>query len=788
MKRTLPIAIAALLATTLLASAVPAEANRYVQLYEQILARETSRGATPHDLFLANVAERLAQRTGRAEYRDQAVALFESALAALTNTPPVVKAKAARRVPIVPNTWDALRGLALVINPLRQAGRIAPATAQALRPIAQRQWREFLAAPAGSVAGDVDHNIRLAQALSCAAYLRFFKDDTTLDSAPIRERLEHYWGRIKATGDLDEDASNYTGLGIVHCIELAQLLGHEEDLRGPGFRRMFERQRDLISPTGQLPEFGDGYFHLDRDAFDFLFICEYAARLFDDPTFLTVARRLYDPTTYAKAVPDAWCRGLALLNLELSARAPAPLPAASLVNRRATRSSAQPVVDKLVLRTGQQPGDAMVLLDLYAAGSHAHESLGPSVAYYEVDGVPLFHNLGRRRTSSAIAGNSFWALAGTPAFPGIWKPGEWFTMTIPANMFLTNAAGQLTVGDKISFRNFAGENKGTTQLWFDNLRLEGRAGVKLLDDFESPQRWSAGLRKETGARLVTSPDHTQGAAAQALNWGALKGSGYLRTLAETNPPAFTADAYDALKLDLKYTGIRPYFHLRELCRQVDIGDQALPHQLGSARVEQRSRDACGEIVFSRYLADDARLTRRIVLTAEGCLVIHDRWSAGNSQATWTAGQLWQLYALKERGQDWFCGDDDGRFTVPDGRGGSRAVARRMLVKFATGPGTGTFAEEVRQPCHVPNPKNRPQDRFFTTGSKRTVRAGTEADFTLVVMPHDPAQDAQALAAAIRFKAQADGVEVVMHHPSSAAPIKVVFSGDGRWAVTRTPQD
>ena len=80
-------------------------------------------------------------------------------------------------------------------------------------------------------------------------------------------------------------------------------------------------------------------------------------------------------------------------------------------------------MDKLILRTGSEPGSAMVMLDLYAAGSHSQPSKGPSIAYYEVDGVPLFHNLGRHRTRSAITGNSFWALEAGRAFPGVWKSG-----------------------------------------------------------------------------------------------------------------------------------------------------------------------------------------------------------------------------------------------------------------------------------------------------------------------------------------------------------------------------
>lgn len=762
----------ALLTLLLGTGSIRADTNthRYVSLYEKILKREESKAeksGAPQKLWLADIAVRLAQRTGRPEYGQKAVKWFESAL------PDVAR---------LPSDFHTQRGIALALFPLRELGLLNSGHEQVLRPIAERTWKEFLASPDGTPGGDADHNIRLAQALACAEFARLYQDDKILDAGPIRQRLESYWVRIKATGDLDEDASNYSGLGLVHCIELAHLLGHEQDLRAPGFRRMFERQRDIISPTGLLPEFGDGFFHLERDSFDFLYLCEYAAGIFDDPAFLTVARRLYDPVVFANAKSDAWCRAIGLLDLKLSTRTPAPLPAESLVNYRANRNAAGPVVDKLILRTGNAPGDAMVLMDLYAAGSHAHPSKGPSVAYYEVDGVPLFHNLGRHRTRSAITGNSFWAMDGGRAFPGVWKPGGWFTMTIPVDLLLRDATGAMKIGDRISFRTF--ENKRTEQLWFDYLRLEGKAGVKLLDGFESAKTWHRGIMSHPGIVIETSSEHTQGAASQSANWGTLKAGAYARMLADSKNFNLTRDEFDAVKMDVKYEGIRPYLHLRDLTEQIDLGDHALIYQVGSAQTEQRGRDASGKIVFSRYIAADAQLTRRLVLTSEGFLVIHDRWSSGKSQAAWTAGQLWQFYALHEQGADWFCSEDDGVYQVPDGQGGSKPVTRRMLVKFSTTSNTSTFVEKIDQDYLAPNPKNRPQKTFFTLGSKRAVTAGTETAFTMVVTPHAPDRDPKPLADAIRFVETSDGVEVMLGPPAAAAPVRVALAKDGSWNVSR----
>jgi len=744
--------------------------DRYVTLYEKIFAHSEVPGVklSTHDkLCLADVAVRLERRTGKAEYLGKAAALFEAAV-------PDVASK--------PTDFHTLRIIALLVRPLGQKDLIKPATKSLVQTIALRTWKEFLANPDGSVAGDVDHNIHLAEAHGCAALANFFPDDKSAESQAIRVRLASYWEKIKRTGDLNEDASNYTALGIVHAIELAQALGHEADLQSPSFRRMFERQRDLISTTGVLPEFGDGFFHLDRDAFDFLYLCEYAAKVFDDPTFLTVARRLYDPTSFAKGATDEWCRATALINLELLQRPPAPLPAASVVSYRVNRTAPQPLVDKMILRTGTEVGSAMVMLDLYASGSHAHPAKGPSVAYYEVDGVPLFHNLGRHRTRSAITGNSFWALDGDRAFPGIWKPNEWFTMSIPVEMLNQRPDGLVTIGDRVSLRNF--ENRGTRQLWFDNLRLEGPHGVKLLDGFESPKSWHRVLTNAPGIKVTTSTEHTEGMASQALNWGVLKAGAYARMLADNHDFAFPPSEFDALKLDVKYEGVRPYLHLRDLCQQIDLGDQALPYTVERARVEQHGHDVLGEVVFNRYVASDAQLTRRLILTAEGYLVICDRWSASASRPRWTAGQLWQFYALKERGQDWFCSEDDGAFQVPDDKGETKAVARRMLVKYATPVGTETFVEQVDQPYLAPNPKKRPQDKFFTTGSRRAVRAGEETTFAQVVVPHALDQDPQAIAVGISLVADAEHTEVKVGPTGSHAPIQIILHRDGRWEIMR----
>ena len=173
--------LTALQLAPLLASDTSSQVNPYVPLFEQIFARNETAAAKQTAfarLCLADAAVRLEQRTGRTAYRDKAAALLSAAL-------PAVAGK--------PSDFHTLRAIALAILPLRQWGVIKYDDEQMLKMIALRTWKEFLAAPDGSLQGDADNNIRLAEALSCAAFANYFEGDKTVENAPIRKRLEQYW-------------------------------------------------------------------------------------------------------------------------------------------------------------------------------------------------------------------------------------------------------------------------------------------------------------------------------------------------------------------------------------------------------------------------------------------------------------------------------------------------------------------------------------------------------------------------------------------------------------------
>ena len=151
--------------------------------------------------------------------------------------------------------------------------------------------------------------------------------------------------------------------------------------------------------------------------------------------------------------------------------------------------------------------------------------------------------------------------------------------------------------------------------------------------------------------------------------------------------------------------------------------------------------------YKSYITADSTLTRHLVLTAEGYLVVHDVLVPGRSMTGWQAGQLWQLYELKAKGEDWFCSEDDGPYPAGDGM-----KSRRMLVRFATGPETQAGLEEVKQGYYCPNPRDRRPEHFFTTFSQRKVTPGQKEKFTLAVLPHAPDEaDPAAVARRMSFQ-------------------------------------
>lgn len=717
---------------------------------------------------LSEVTMRLWILTGKDTYRDRSIALFQAAIESL---PPEYR-------------WGfhQLRSFAKTGLLFHQHGMLSDEIKNKIRPHAMTNLWRFM-----SDGFDfVDHNIRLAETGACACLFEIFKEDSEINADDIKKRLDNYWDLIKKAGDLNENAGNYTPLGQMFMIELAAVLGREDDLKASSdFRRMFERTRDYVSPTGYIAEWGDDYFdYTNSGKQDWIFVLEYAAKLYDDPSFLDPIRRIYPKSGFSPTKLDGWYRGTSIINMELYESKPQPCNTISAVTYRKTRDNPNLQMDKLILRTGCNPGDAMIMMDIYAKGSHAHLEKGPSLAYYEVDHVPLFHNLGRHHTRSAINGNIPWALSPKYEFPGIWKEGEWFTMEIPAARLQTHKDGGNWMSKSLFLRNFPGHNRNITALYFDNLRLEGQAGEILIDDFDNIEGWSRNLLDTPQAKVTASTDCTQGKYSQRINWGAFKSSAS-RDFSGRHSFAFREAEYDTLKLDVKFEETRPYMHIRGVGQQVDLGNHILAPEAKSALIDEQNGDAYGEVSYENYITEDSKLRRRIILAKEGILLIQDELLPGPLMDGFNSGQLWQLYSLEASGTNWFCAESDGSYPAKDGTYQEQA-SKKMLVKFGNQPETRINIEKIVQRYHCPNPKNRPAESFYTAFSERSVRSGVLEIFKMIIIPCDPDEQPEQVAEGISWDIDKSGESITKVNLNGQV-IEIHLNKD-QWQVIRLNAD
>ena len=770
-------------ASPVLAEDLVALPASYVTLYQEIFAHEAraKRMTMTGSAGLSHVALRLWRQTGDPAYREKARDFF---------------ARTVSDFQFSFKDFHLLHHFGELAWAMKQEKVLSAEQESRLAALAIKELGTFCDSK-----DDGDNNIRIGQVAGYAG-LRKFLEGTPLDrQADIDRRFDAYWSKIAAVGDLDEDASNYDSLGLAFLIDLARLLGREDDFRhSANFRRLFDRMRDIVSPTGLIPEYGDSYFTYSTCPLDRVYLLEYAAQLYGDPTYLFAAKKLYGRPSRGLPGADIWARALPLINLDRSTALPtAPSGEPSCVTYRRRFDQTADQIDKLILRTGREPGSAMIVVDVYAQGSHSHPEKGPSVAYYEAGGAPLFHNLGRHGTRSSVAGNLLFAMPASEPFPGCFnRPDVWTTMAIPVSYLSESPAllkadeqetwrqahagmrrAQHYLADSLSLRNFPEYNQGCEHLFFDNLRLSGPGGELLVDGFEAATGpgmagWSKSILKEVAA----SSDHTEGQFSQRLNWSKLKG-GPVRVFplqpAEPEQP-IDEQKYTHLKLDLKFTGKRPYMHIRGLGKQVDLGDQLLSALPKAARLEQRGHDAFGEIQYAAYVQGGCRATRRFVLTAEGYLMIQDEIVPGQGMAHWNAGQLWQIYELQAQGDGWFCSASDGQYP--------QAAERCLLVRYSLDEKTKSGVEAIEKRYHCPAPNGRPAKRFFTTYSVRPITARLKNTFAMIVVPQDPSGLVPAEAAAkIRIALRPDGTVDAEVSEAAGKKVKVAISAN-RWEVTR----
>ncbi|HUS90428.1 MAG TPA: hypothetical protein VM695_01215 [Phycisphaerae bacterium] len=210
----------------------------------------------------------------------------------------------------------------------------------------------------------------------------------------------------------------------------------------------------------------------------------------------------------------------------------------------------------------------------------------------------------------------------------------------------------------------------------------------------------------------------------------------------------------------------------------------------SLRAENEGDDSFGQFTYRSCFAARSRWTRQSVLTAEGVLVVADRYTPGPDADGYQAGPVWLLRAegrwtegKQDNGRAWwkFQNDPpahDGRrnwFDAPPyDHAWWQTQPKRLLVYVHHEPG-----QTYGQLQHESSPDISRDFRTNSSFARAIVRAGQTKVFLSVLVPHNESEPAAGVAAQVRTSLDADG-----SCEATIGGIRVSVSANGEWRVRR----
>ena len=612
--------------------------------------------------------------------------------------------------------------------------------------------------------------------------------------ADFRAPLDAHWQKIMRTGDLWLDSKTYTPVSVQYLVSLADELGRVEDLRkSASFHRMFGNFRDVLSPNGFMPEFGHAYF---KDAVHptWLYVFEWAAALYDDPTFLFAAQKVFRrivrfDTPAPKNLNEAFldcheCLAglvpsdrteLVTVKLAKCKSPPARPTLISGITRRALEGQSD--CDAfLILRSSLDPGSPMLMMDLLSFGDHALFEQRPSIGYYESGHVPHFYQYGRYY-QAASRGNVVLLNEPKAGFPDAgWPENTWRTLNIPLERF--DGTGLTRSVDVISLRTFGDIGiKNKQSLVIDNVRLNGPRGEKKLFDFENGMDWN-------GKELSIVDEATSG--SHALKVPIVNNGVSAKPLGLT----VSLNDYQTFSMDVKWRGkIRPNAQVRPSVSNsgwAQLDGMTLAAHVKEASTQMRGQDAYARVEFDPYASFDSSLVRQIILTVEGIILVRDDLIPGKTVDGFNAGSLWQMYSVDAKGPQWFSTRGErafGSVNLAD----PKEYRAGMLAWFSGPPQQTVGLQEIPDARGSGQYRELQRDTTWRVAySRQTIKAGAPTWFSLVVLPH--ATDANPNELAKGITVTESDAKSVYRVKTSTGYLQANIDKQGQWQIERQPSE
>lgn len=258
-------------------------------------------------------------------------------------------------------------------------------------------------------------NRSFGTAVGRAVLAKLFPDDPL--AAERRRYADTVWNDWWQTRDTYENNGGYNSLWLGYLATWIEVTGREEVWQDPGVKRLAERCLALVTPLGVVPEYGEAVGWA-ADPGRWIALFEKWATVYHDGRYKWAAHRLFEYVLAHEKEMDQWnhlgdLTRDALMDAWLVAEdtvAEQPPALGSLVTERHAltwtsreerdrtryhaRLTDRLIPDKLVLRTGWQPGDTYALVDLCPPLGHGAEEVG-SVSCLVAQGSVLLTNPGK---------------------------------------------------------------------------------------------------------------------------------------------------------------------------------------------------------------------------------------------------------------------------------------------------------------------------------------------------------------------------------------------------------
>jgi len=266
------------------------------------------------------------------------------------------------------------------------------------------------------------------------------------------DACEFGWRWYQWKQSVQENDSAYSFACLNPMIELARARGVGiEAFESLGYQALLERFTYLTTPSGHYPQFG--YAIKIHPTMQMMEVAELTARATNDPACLYFAHKLYirmhrtfnysrrwierrkgvigiydtaycgyllnmPKTDLQPALPKVLSKVYRNNEWNLDKESAAKITAGMLKRKIPNRSVIRMGYDKLVLKTSNSPGGAMIMMDLAkrrGGGDKSHPEKRPGIQYYEAQNTPLCYGFKYVRASQST--NLVWLTPGDLNFP-----------------------------------------------------------------------------------------------------------------------------------------------------------------------------------------------------------------------------------------------------------------------------------------------------------------------------------------------------------------------------------